>query len=609
MPITYPKSQWALRESLLALAVICCASAELYTEILTSFGAINRLSIDGFWAAAVIFLAVYCFIKKDSLSFRPAAVVLAWPELVLLGAIIVIALLSAVVAFQCPPNTADSLVYHLPRVMFWVQNGSLAYYPTPVLRQLNYPPGAEILLLHVYFLTGDDRWFNFLQWFAMAGSVVAVSLLAKYLGASVRGQLLAALVAVTVPMGVLQSNSTQNDYVLTFWVICAVVFVWRYFLWQNKSSVVLVGLSVGLAFLTKGTALVVLPFLVFLLWVGSKRGWFNAVKMLGVLLLLLVILNIGYWSRNINGQPHHGIFPENETSLLVEKFWPQGMAANIVRHSALHLMTPFDGEIKLLHDFVFSFEDVLGVKHDDGRIFSYDPANAFTGHYVFNDDVASNALHFLFCLSMLVIAVFFWPKQQRQYAACVFAAWLLMYCLIKWQPWASRFHLPLFLLAAPIVGIGICKMRAWRWGVVVLFVIIAVGLLLTHNLRPLIGDPNIFSFKDRRMWYFAHVQDTTAAWGEASALIKSSGCKDIGLITGQGSFVYPVWPLIDDDRSVRFHYVDVDNFSGNLMNDSQNMCLVVTLDNHKPKGFVLDGSAYLGVWQNNIFQIYAKSSP
>ena len=598
--------QRSIRESFLLAAILIAASATIVAEGLGFGGAINVWTVRGAWFIAAAILAGVFFKTKAFSSWKIQKFSLTWSDSLILGAIIVIALLSAIIAFQCVPNTADSLIYHLPRVMFWAQNGSLAYYPTPVLHQLNYPPGAEFLLLHFFILAGDDKWFNFLQWFAMIGSLVGVSVFAKYLGAQMRGQLFAALVAATLPMGVLQSNSTQTDYVLTLWVIGAAVFMWRAIITEDKVSIVWGGLSFALAVLTKGTAFIALPFVLFLLWKRRSKGFVHAAKILGVLIGIVILLNASYWARNMHSQPSHRIFPVNEGSLLVKDFWPQGVIANMIRHSALHFVTPFDAQLKALHDSVFAIEDRLGIAHDDGRIFSYDPVNAFSGHYVFNEDVAANTMHFILGGGMILIALFFWSKEERVYALCVLAACVLLTGLIKWQPWASRFHLPLFLLAAPLIGMGLSRMRAWGWGVGALLVVLAIYLLMIHPLRPLIGNPNIFTFKDSRMWYFAHIQDESGSYGQAAALVRSSGCKNIGLITGEGSLEYPLWSLISPDRSVRFHYMDVNNFSSSLEKGLPEPCLVLTLDRKEPKVLNLNGKIFLGVWENNYFQLYSK---
>ena len=128
-----------------------------------------------------------------------------------------------VVAWVTPPQTWDSLTYHLSRVAHWAQDRSIWHYATGIDRQTSMPPGAEELILNSYVLTQSDRLAAFPEWFAMLGSLIGVSLIAYYLGAKSTGQWLAAGFAATIPMGIVEASSTINDYVATFWVVCAVV--------------------------------------------------------------------------------------------------------------------------------------------------------------------------------------------------------------------------------------------------------------------------------------------------------------------------------------------------------------------------------------------------
>ena len=119
-------------------------------------------------------------------------------------------------------STNDAVDYHLPRVMHWIQNGSVAFYPTAVSRQLNLGPWAEYAIAQFLILGGGDAWANLVQWFAFGGSAVGVSLIARELGAGPRGQLYAAVFAATIPMAVLQASTAQNDLVEAFWVVALV---------------------------------------------------------------------------------------------------------------------------------------------------------------------------------------------------------------------------------------------------------------------------------------------------------------------------------------------------------------------------------------------------
>ena len=106
----------------------------------------------------------------------------------------------------------------------------------------------------------------------MLGSLVGVSLIAAHLGAGARGQIFAVLACATLRMGILQAAGTQNDYVTAFWLVCmteallatapAVVSPW---------GALRVGAALGLAMLTKGTAVLFAAPLLLALWPWRQR--------------------------------------------------------------------------------------------------------------------------------------------------------------------------------------------------------------------------------------------------------------------------------------------------------------------------------------------------
>jgi hypothetical protein len=78
-------------------------------------------------------------------------------DLVLLGGTGILVVLVGIVAILSPPNIWDAMQYHLPRVVLWIENGRVAFYPTHELKQLHMAPGAEYVLLQVHALGGGDR--------------------------------------------------------------------------------------------------------------------------------------------------------------------------------------------------------------------------------------------------------------------------------------------------------------------------------------------------------------------------------------------------------------------------------------------------------------------
>jgi hypothetical protein len=180
----------------------------------------------------------------------------------LVGAAVIIVLIG-VIALASPPNTWDAMVYHMPRVSHWMQNRSVAFYPTHVPRQLHMPPWAEFAMLHLHMLFGGDRLNNLVQWFSLFGSVVAVSLLAQALGAGYRGQALAAVICATIPQGILQASAAKNDYVVAFWLAALAYCVLSFKREPTWTHAFGIGGALGLAWLTKGTGYILtFPFVI-----------------------------------------------------------------------------------------------------------------------------------------------------------------------------------------------------------------------------------------------------------------------------------------------------------------------------------------------------------
>ncbi len=295
------------RGAFLSAAVVWGVWVTFSLETLNLLNAISEIWLGFAWGAA--FLGIVWIIRRSGShrlayqAFRQSHQRIPWlGVLVFFGmGIIVVALL--IIAIISPANNADSLLYHMTRVMHWAQNRSLDHYPTAYHHQLMMPPWAEMAILTLRTLWGNDRFANLVQWFSMVGSAVGVSALAAMLGARFRGQLLAAVFALSIPMGVLQATSTQNDYVVAFWLVCLAYFV----LLSKKrpldsvEKLIMAG-AVGLGILTKVTFYIyALPWLAWFLFSQNFRA--NRRRLvfeLVVMTLIVVTLNLGYWSRNLS---------------------------------------------------------------------------------------------------------------------------------------------------------------------------------------------------------------------------------------------------------------------------------------------------------------------
>ena len=172
----------------------------------------------------------------------------------LVGAIAFILATTLATALLYPPNTWDSMTYHMSRVVHWISHSTISFYPTAIPRQNYQMPLAEFAIMHIQLLTGGDWYANLVQWVSFLVLVCLGPLIAVELGLRHRQQLIAAMVMATLPMAILQASSTQNDLVVSSFVMSFGLFMLRMRQHLSAENVLLAAMALGLALLTKATA-------------------------------------------------------------------------------------------------------------------------------------------------------------------------------------------------------------------------------------------------------------------------------------------------------------------------------------------------------------------
>ena len=88
-------------------------------------------------------------------------------------------LIALTLAIVSPPNNWDSMTYHLPRVMQWIQNGSVEHFATGNARQLVQPPLSSYAALQSIITTRQDYLVNLIQWISGVWCLVVIACIAK----------------------------------------------------------------------------------------------------------------------------------------------------------------------------------------------------------------------------------------------------------------------------------------------------------------------------------------------------------------------------------------------------------------------------------------------
>jgi 4-amino-4-deoxy-L-arabinose transferase-like glycosyltransferase len=540
------------------------------TELLSLFRQITFSAVLGLWLLSLVVAVVYYLRLRgrgNGPSIRSRLATLSHFDRSLLGGLALISAVIAIIAWLAPPNNWDSLTYHMSRVAHWIQNKTVANYPTNLLRQLHQNPQAEFTILNFQILAGSDRVANLVQWFSMVGSMVGVSLLAKQLGASLRGQIFAAVVAGTIPMGILQGSSTQNDYVVAFWLVCFVYYAMLLKADGELLYALATGASLGLAILTKGTAyLYAFPFTA---WVGLaliRSRHAKGFALIAVIVATSLVINAGHYARNyeLYGSPMGPGQEGGSFRYSNDAFTISSAASNVVRNVGLHAGTPFKQVNAVLENGIYKLHKAIGVDPNDPR--TTWPRTEFRVRRLSNhEDLAGNPLHLVLivvCLPFLLLRRN--NPDARYYSICLLAAFLLFSVYLKWQPWHSRLQLPLFVLWSPVVGLMVAETRYRRLAnvIVVTLIVAAVPWLVYNSSRPLIGERSIITTR-RDQQYFANRPSLFQAYDRSAQFLSSADCSDIGLVSGGDDWEYPFWVLLGEHErhQFRLEHVNVRNTS------------------------------------------------
>jgi 4-amino-4-deoxy-L-arabinose transferase-like glycosyltransferase len=564
-----------LRESIAKSYIILFLLIALSTQVFSWLSAVMADTIGIFWI--ILSILSLALLPATSKERDPRLTIQTWVaaltnqgrhETVLLFLVGAILLFTLIVALLYPPNTWDSMTYHMSRVAEWIQHGHIDFYPTAIDRQNYQPPLAEFAILHFQLLSGSDRFANLIQWCSFFVVLILISLIAKELSLSFQAQLYSVVVVVTLPMAILQSSGTQNDLVAAAFCVGFAYFMLRLVRTMSASDALFCAFCLGLALLTKGTAYVYcaaigLVISAISLWSAAASKRVDLFVRFTAIVLVAVALNANHLTHNylLYGHPLStaGDYKNEEISLRVT-------VSNIIRNAALHLEMPW-------HEMdSFSFRVAKKLLGDQLNNPKSTMSSTSEKREPFHEDYAGNPPQFLLIAMAFLSLPLIRPTNRMiyWYAGSILLG-IAMYCVVlKWQPWASRLHTPLFMLSAPLVGaLFVSSSQVYHrlaLAVALILFVYSLPYLFFNKARPFVSysQDSLLSTDGRLKSYFVNRGDLYEDYTNAAKVILREGAEEVGLCFQYDDYEYPLWVLVGREAvrgSPRFRHIGVVDLS------------------------------------------------
>jgi len=612
----------SFKELIIWNVIIFGCTVVLFTELFSFFNSINQPFFRTVWFMVLIifiiqlyFLIIY---KKKELSFEILKIISI--KNIFIFVILISTFLTAILY---PPNTWDSMTYHLPKVMQWTQNQNLNFFPTSDIRQLIMPPLSEYFLLNFYLVFNSDIFFNLVQWFSMFFTVMIIPTITKQLGGSKKAGFFSLIFVITLPMGLLQSSSTQTDYVTGLWLVCFVYFFLKYIQDKKFNSIVGLSIALGLSVLTKPTAyLFALPFCIWLFLILIQNP--NKLRNFFVIPIVFFLINTGHFLRNISiynnplGINSEGYIATNEKINIFIFF------SNFIRNIVLNFSFP----ISQINEKIFIIVSKL---HSYLEISLTDQINTVGSDYFIPfslyESTAPNTLHFLIIVLSIIFFIFikkknFYLKILSFFIISIIIGFCLFSIVLKWQPYGNRLILPLFILVAPFVAIIIAEKKGLFKFLLISLFLYSVPYIFLNKSRPLMAsikkvsnlnyeiEKPYIANKKRDELYFVRRPDLYQKYKIITEIIKENKCNKIGIIISGDNWEYPLWKFIKKDfNDYKIFHINVENssrFSKYNNYTKLKPCAVIKITDLDENNFLLNESFSNQIYKKPIRLYFNK---
>jgi hypothetical protein len=577
---------FALILSILVLSLLITFS----TEYLSFFHVFNRTGLTTFWIL-VSGILVYFHRKKQYAFLKVVKATINSTKNLILEAkvftksigVILILLLTLIVVqgYVYPPNNWDSMTYHLPRISHWILNNSIENFPTNITRQIYSPPFSEYAIAQTSILCDSDRFNYIVQFFYFLGTCFLVVEILKMFTQNKKILYGAFCLSITLPEAVLQASSTQNDIVHSFFLISALYFTLRFLKIQNVENASFFGIATGLALLSKIIAFFYIPALLLLIGIFTviaaikSKNLFPILSML-IAGILIIFINLNFSLRKFDFTHNISGTSENiEDGITFEKYSAKLLVSTCIKNITLHADPLLVGNLGNV--LAEKSHLVIGQDINEKGTNVFDTKFNAVAFWRNHEDTQANTLVtllFFCCIGVLIVQIvrkkMKWFSIETGLLVMIILQFITLNLIIRWEPWNSRIHTPLFfeiIIFCGLVLINQIKIPRYFYILTITFTsVFAVFLALFNYTRPLLNHKKYTSTiritDTRYAKYFTNQPHIFTEFNKFHEILLSQNTPtNVGYISHIDGWEYPITSIIYENKSLHFDHIRITNSS------------------------------------------------
>jgi len=349
------------------------------------------------------------------------------------------------------PSNWDSLSYHLPRTLHWLQQGSLAYFETPYEPQNTYPPAhsaVQVLLIETSPLGAFSFVSQFLAGIAFAAAIMFVS---RGLTDRLRAFFSVAFV-LSLPLYLVMLSTTQADLVAT--LPAALGLVGLRLTWEGRSrpALALAAISLGAAPAFKVTSVLFAAPIALLIFVGVLKWTGDLWRTMRVFFLYLlgstILISLPYLIRFVYGSLGSEQVGVGESHINTD-LGVNLLLASMLQYLGFYVYLPFDSWNAQLSETI----NQIGLQLN---------AADFSGYVAgVGDSNLGAPVHLAIAILGIVMLTVRrqWSSRSAQVFFISVSQFLLISLVIDWNPWFERFAIVPLATLSPVIAASLVGYR------------------------------------------------------------------------------------------------------------------------------------------------------